>query len=184
MKCLKCGTEITEDSAFCHMCGEKIPPAVLKCSCCGTELSEGSIYCCACGTKLGDAHESAAAAEKEYSGDTMTEKEFCRKFTSKSTHGFTVALAVFCFITVGAVATSMLFEHNLFYLVDIAVYLPLAFLLLFCVRKWIYSLVILCYCAVGNILTVMNGGMFSGILVIIFAIMVMINTYKLSRAFR
>ncbi len=55
MKCMKCGTQISEGDHFCHKCGAKIPedaPKIRFCRECGIQLNEGVNYCPKCGAKV------------------------------------------------------------------------------------------------------------------------------------
>lgn len=50
-QCPKCGTEVADDAAFCHECGERVTKP-LCCQSCGSELPLHSLFCYRCGVKV------------------------------------------------------------------------------------------------------------------------------------
>lgn len=86
-KCIKCGREISVNTAFCNFCGERQIPEVKfeegtgRCPKCGTPYAAGQLFCMSCGSRLEEPAESieetaAAAIPEEVSSQDSNAEGF------------------------------------------------------------------------------------------------------------
>jgi tetratricopeptide (TPR) repeat protein len=81
MICGKCGTELPDESKFCHSCGSKLETAAGGlCPKCGSPVQPGSKFCNKCGAGLGGSAAGQKDDTTEYAKDSEVEKICNRAF--------------------------------------------------------------------------------------------------------
>ncbi len=185
--CMKCGEPLAPNSRFCGRCGAPVQnPA--------PQAPTGSPY-----PNAGNPNPAPSYGQPAYhqgpqqnaypspvpsynQQGVMSKKEFYNAVASKNTKSTLIILAVLCFFS-AAVGLVLLFSYNnLYSILDVLLLTTLGVLLLV-LKHWIVSLIIACYAVFGSIITLINGGNFTGILVIIGGVMVTIALKKINKAY-
>lgn len=91
MRCPNCGTEISANSTFCHVCGTKMEPkkrpGTRMCPVCGAQLEADAGFCTVCGAKVApmiDVVEENRTKTCPVCGSEVTQdQKFCMKCGSK-----------------------------------------------------------------------------------------------------
>ena len=111
----------------------------------------------------------------------LDEKAFYKKFASKNTNGWVIALVVVCFLTAAASIPSLVFG-NVLSILDIAFYLVFGIFLLL-QKKWYFSLPVTIYSGIGTIITLAMAGAATGVLALIAGIISTITLKQINAAY-
>lgn len=131
----------------------------------------------------GDAGEFYSAAEPAKPQiPSLTLEEFYQQFASKRTKGFVKWLMILCFLNAGlaAVLTAV---FGPFMLINAALFVAFG-ILLRKTRSWVVSLVIVCYCGLDFVMSLIGTASPSGIVLLVLAIAATTALKKLQDAYR
>lgn len=128
---------------------------------------------------------------QQFSTERMTRKKFIKRFSSSKTNGWTITLAVICFISsfFSIIQMMLNFEALGMFLsvalsmVDIVFYTTMGILLLV-TKRWGFAVAILSYSTVFSIITFILGGGPGGILVVGAGLYTAMKLYYLGKAYK
>lgn len=112
----------------------------------------------------------------------MTEKDFYKKFASKNTNSWAVAIIVACFIT-AATSIPSLFLGNYLSLIDLVFYLVFGILLVL-KKKWYLVLPVTICSGIGTIIAIASAGAATGIFALVAGIISTIKLKKINAAYK
>ena len=122
--------------------------------------------------------------------EPVTRKDFFRTFSSSKTNGWTITLAVICFVSSFFAVIQMIINYELLgilaiilSMIDLLFYTSMGIGLL-ATKRWGFSLAVLCYSTACGILTFILGAGFSGIFVIGVGLYTTMKLYYLNKAYK